>query len=141
MVAVLYFALNPNFPRAEAVTPKLTFSINENVLHAPTQAEAKAWAFRAVKRHGWSTKQYVCLSSLWGKESAWRWNADQIGGTAYGIPQADPPSKMADIAKDWRINAATQMRWGLKYIKLRYETPCKALAVWKHRARHANGWY
>jgi len=33
-------------------------------------------------------------------------------------------------------SAATQVRWGLGYIKGRYDTPCKAWSFWQ-----AHGWY
>jgi hypothetical protein len=43
---------------------------------------------------------------------------------------------MASVASDWRTNAATQIKWGLGYIKDRYGTPTDAWAFWQ-----ANGWY
>jgi hypothetical protein len=43
---------------------------------------------------------------------------------------------MASIASDWRTNPATQIKWGLDYIKSRYGTPSTAWSFWQ-----ANGWY
>lgn len=80
--------------------------------------------------------QYNCLDKLWKKESGWRWWADNPYSAAYGIPQANPGSKMKSAGSDWRTNPRTQIRWGLKYIKSRYKTPCKA---WEHSRN--NGWY
>jgi len=42
-----------------------------------------------------------------------------------------PAIKMEIISTDWRKNPVTQMRWGLRYIDIRYETPCKAWAKFK----------
>jgi len=55
---------------------------------------------------------------------------------AYGIPQALPGSKMASAGPDWQSNVATQIRWGLGYIKSLYGSPCGA---WGHE--RATGWY
>jgi hypothetical protein len=43
---------------------------------------------------------------------------------------------MASAGADWLTNAATQIRWGLGYIKGRYGSP---LAAWAHEV--ANNWY
>lgn len=80
--------------------------------------------------------QFNCLDKLWKKESGWRWWADNPYSAAYGIPQANPGSKMKSAGSDWRTNPRTQIRWGLKYIKSRYKTPCKA---WEHSRN--TGWY
>jgi len=45
---------------------------------------------------------------------------------AYGIPQSLPGDKMASAGADWQTNAATQIKWGLGYIKTVYGTPCGA---------------
>ena len=67
-------------------------------------------------------KQYRCLELLWDKESRWNPRADNPKSTAYGIPQL-----LKLKAKDPYI----QIDLGLKYIKHRYLTPCKALAFHK----------
>jgi resuscitation-promoting factor RpfB len=43
---------------------------------------------------------------------------------------------MAAYGADWRTNPATQIRWGLGYIKGRYGDPCTA---WGHFQRY--NWY
>jgi hypothetical protein len=63
-------------------------------------------------------------------------HADNPSSSAYGIPQALPGSKMAAAGADWQSNAATQIRWGLGYIKARYGSPCSA---WGFKQSH--GWY
>ncbi|GAA2075170.1 lytic transglycosylase domain-containing protein [Actinomadura alba] len=79
--------------------------------------------------------QFGCLVKLWDKESGWRVTAANPSG-AYGIPQALPGSKMATAGADWRTSAATQIKWGLGYIKSRYDTPCGGWAAFNRQ-----GWY
>lgn len=89
-----------------------------------------------LSEFSFASSQMTCLEKLWDKESGWRTSAENPSSGAYGIPQALPGSKMATVASDWRTNAATQIRWGLGYIKGRYGTPCQA---WSHS--QSNGWY
>ena len=76
----------------------------------------------------WSAKQMSCLDTLWTGESHWNFKAHNYSSGATGIAQALPANKMDVIATDWRTNPVTQLKWGLRYIKIRYGTPCKALA-------------
>jgi hypothetical protein len=85
---------------------------------------------------GWSSSQFSCLDPLWAHESGWSVTAYNAGSGAYGIPQALPGSRMASAGPDWQSNAATQIRWGLDYIKSTYGSPC---AAWDHE--QATGWY
>jgi len=85
----------------------------------------------ATEAYGWKKKQLVCLNSLWTRESHWNFLAHNYYSGATGIAQALPANKMDVIATDWRTNPLTQIRWGLRYVKLRYGTPCNALT--KHR--------
>jgi len=78
---------------------------------------------------GWSSSQFGCLQSLWNRESGWNPSATNPTSGAYGIPQALPGSKMASAGADWQTNPATQIRWGLGYIKQIYGSPC---AAWSH---------
>ena len=85
---------------------------------------------------GWSSSQFSCLDPLWEHESSWSVTAANPGSGAYGIPQALPGSRMASAGPDWQTSAATQIRWGLGYIKDTYGSPC---AAWSHE--QATGWY
>jgi hypothetical protein len=85
---------------------------------------------------GWSSSQFSCLDPLWAHESGWSVTAYNAGSGAYGIPQALPGSRMASAGPNWQTNAATQIRWGLEYIKSTYGSPC---AAWDHE--QATGWY
>lgn len=89
-----------------------------------------------IDEYGFNERQYICLSQLWTKESNWNYKARNKKSGAHGIPQALPAAKMNVVSTDWRTNPVTQIRWGLRYISVRYETPCKALA--KHKR---SNWY
>lgn len=101
-------------------------------------AEAQAYASSILGNYGWGGDQYSCLVSLWNGESNWRWSANNPSSGAYGIPQSWPGSKMASVAPDWQTNAATQIIWGLGYIKAAYGSPCNAWSKWQSRSPH---WY
>ena len=82
----------------------------------------------------WGDDQYTCLNRLWTKESHWNYKAHNYRSGAHGIAQALPAVKMEVISDDWRTNPVTQIRWGLRYIDIRYEDPCNAWAKWRsHR--------
>ena len=85
---------------------------------------------------GLNQEQWVCLDSLWYQESKFQTTARNHRSGAFGIPQALPASRMASAGADWRTNPATQVKWGLSYIKVRYGTACNAWAHWKR-----NRWY
>jgi hypothetical protein len=72
-------------------------------------------------------EQYVCLTKLYGKESAW--NPKARNGSHYGIPQG-----RSEWLRDQ--DGYTQVRWGLSYIEHRYSTPCKAYDHWKAKNWH-----
>jgi hypothetical protein len=112
-------------------------------LVVPMKARRKSRAARnqaigrsmAAKR-GWKGRQWKCLKSLWQRESHWNHKAHNRYSGAYGIPQALPGSKMRSAGHDWRKNPRTQIKWGQRYIKKRYRTPCGA---WRHF--RLSGWY
>ncbi len=90
-----------------------------------------------LRRRGWSPDyQYPYLNRLWKHESGWNVHALNPYSSAYGIPQAVPGSKMATAGPDWQDSARTQIRWGLRYIRARYNSPRRA---WLHE--QATGWY
>jgi hypothetical protein len=89
-----------------------------------------------LPQFGFSSDQFSCLDSLWIGESGWRVDADNPTSSAYGIPQALPGSKMASAGPDWETNPATQIKWGLGYIRDSYGSPCGALAF-----KESHNWY
>lgn len=101
-----------------------------------TYSGTKATGCTLLLKGGFAIDQMSCLDKLWTKESHWNTTAKNSSSGAYGIPQALPGSKMAVYGSDWQTNPATQIAWGLSYIKGRYSTPCGA---WSHS--QSTGWY
>ena len=102
----------------------------------PNPNTAQAIAYNMMSSFGFSPSTYFgCLVDIWNRESGWSYDAENASG-AYGIPQALPGSKMASAGADWQTNPATQIRWGLGYIKAIYGNPCSAWAF-----EEANGYY
>lgn len=89
-----------------------------------------------LNRYDWGEDQFTCYDAIIMRESLWDTYADNPTSSAYGIPQALPGSKMASAGADWKTNPATQISWGLGYVKQRYGTPCQA---WSFKRAH--GWY
>jgi len=103
----------------------------------PKGAQSVAKAIIEEKYQKWDNKKQVqCLTQLWNGESHWNYQAHNYRSGAHGIPQALPAIKMEIISTDWRTNPVTQIKWGLSYIKARYDTPCNAL--WKKKR---SNWY
>jgi hypothetical protein len=115
----------------------LVSAVSRQVELARTAIGAKKVARSILMdEYGFEEKEYKCLNRLWTKESNWNYKSRNKKSGAHGIPQALPASKMNVVSTDWRTNPVTQIRWGLRYISIRYETPCKALA--KHKR---SNWY
>jgi hypothetical protein len=108
----------------------LVSSASRQLARTPLGAKKVAQSI-LLNDYGFGEKEYKCLNTLWTKESKWNYKARNRNSGAHGIPQALPASKMNVVSTDWRTNPVTQIRWGLRYISIRYETPCKALA--KHK--------
>ena len=70
-----------------------------------------------------SAKEYRCLELLWMRESRWDPRADNPKSSAYGIPQ---------LLRLKVLDPYLQIDLGLKYIKHRHLTPCKA---WDHHRK------
>ncbi|MEN9753338.1 MAG: hypothetical protein RL670_1029 [Actinomycetota bacterium] len=120
----------------EVVTGSSASHLFVELASTPDAGTMQAYAFDFIRNYNWGFDQYSCLVKLWNRESNWRVNAINADSGAYGIPQALPGTKMASEASDWLTNGETQIRWGVKYIKGRYGSPCAALV-------HSNNlrWY
>ena len=71
--------------------------------------------------------QFICLVELYEKES--NWNPKARNYSHYGIPQG----RSTYLAK---VGYKKQIRWGLRYIEARHQTPCKALQHFKIKGWH-----
>ncbi|MEU9730190.1 transglycosylase SLT domain-containing protein [Streptomyces sp. NPDC048002] len=105
---------------------------------APAQAATTgaSSAQATAKKMIGNSAQYQCFSKIVEHESGWDVNATNASSGAYGLVQALPGSKMASAGSDWKTNAATQIEWGVDYMKDRYGSACGAWNFWQ-----ANGWY
>lgn len=112
----------------------------------------RAYAVLQLANYGWGLDQWPYLDRMWWHESGWDVKTtDGQQGTGYGeldpsktwgIPQANPASKMASAGADWATNPETQIRWGLGYIKSSYGSPAQAWEAWRARAATGSyGWY
>jgi hypothetical protein len=72
-------------------------------------------------------KQYRCLELLWNRESMWNPRADNPKSSAYGIPQ---------MLRLKVLDPYRQIDIGLKYIKHKHQTPCRALAYHDKRGHY-----
>jgi hypothetical protein len=67
---------------------------------------------------GWQGREWVCLESLWTRESRFdNYAKNRQGSSAYGIAQ---------LLREKDSRAEYQILRGLKYISKRYNTPCRA---------------
>jgi len=121
-----------SIPAVSAHQMSLVALASAQVELAKTPAGAKQVAQTLIDAtYKWNASQVECLTALWNAESHWNFKAHNRRSGAHGIPQALPADKMEVIAMDWRTNPITQIKWGLRYISVRYGTPCVALS--KHR--------
>jgi hypothetical protein len=112
----------------------LVSSISAAVEMARTPEGAKEVAeIILTEEYGFGESQFACLDSLWTRESHWNYKAHNYRSGAHGIAQALPAEKMSVVGTDWRTNPVTQIRWGIRYITMRYDTPCKAWSFFKSR--------
>jgi len=97
---------------------------------AGTPTANKALGLLLAGTYGWAgSGQWPYLLSGWQEESGWNQYAANDPSDpynhAYGIPQANPGTKMASAGSGWKTDPATQIRWGLAYIKATYGSPAQ----------------
>lgn len=103
--------------------------------------DAEALAFLTVYTKGWSVKEWTCIRYIWTNESHFNPKALNKSSGAYGIAQF-MPSTWANYKTVKTADAATQIKYGLRYIYKRYGSTsdpngaCNAMRFWKK-----NGWY
>ncbi|MEQ8144107.1 transglycosylase SLT domain-containing protein [Streptomyces sp. NPDC005908] len=103
---------------------------------APTAAPTAASAQATAKKMIGNSAEFQCFSKIVSHESGWNPQATNASSGAYGLVQALPASKMSSAGSDWKTNPATQIKWGLDYMKDRYGSACDAWSFWQ-----ANNWY
>ena len=125
--------------RVQLVSRSLSRSVitDQDLVLARTSSGARIVASKlnSITYH-WSDAQLSCLTTLWSRESHWNFKSQNSRSGAYGIPQANPGSKMSSAGSDWRSNPITQLKWGMSYVNARYGNPCRALGK-----SNSSGWY
>jgi hypothetical protein len=101
-------------------------SVNPVNAYSKTHPEIAILKIYTHQRLG-DLKQLNCVDKLWMKESKWNYKADNKHSTAFGIPQ------ILDLKEK---DPYRQIDLGLKYIRYRYQTPCKAWEFWKAASPH-----
>jgi hypothetical protein len=127
---------SPTGSRAATASPTATPQPTPTATASAPSGSPRQIAQAMLGSFGWSSSQFACLDPLWAHESGWSVTAHNASSGAYGIPQALPGSKMASAGPDWQTNATTQIKWGLRYIKGTYGSPC---AAYSHE--QSTGWY
>ncbi|MFF4013969.1 transglycosylase SLT domain-containing protein [Streptomyces sp. NPDC001843] len=117
---------------AAATAGMVLASAPAHAANATAPAQAQAIAHKMIP----DAAQFTAFSKIVEHESGWNVAATNASSGAYGLVQALPGSKMASAGSDWKTNAATQIKWGLDYMKSRYGNPAAAWKFWQ-----ANGWY
>jgi hypothetical protein len=87
----------------------------------------KEYALHALD---YNVREYKCLATLYGKESAW--NPKANNGSHYGIPQG----RSIYLSK---VDGYKQIQWGLKYIqhhRIYKGDTCRALDHWRKYGWH-----
>jgi hypothetical protein len=133
-------AVSRSSDRREPTDPAKEAALGDSGARAITVAEdlsaadPREIARAMLAQFGFAADQFSCLDSLWVSESDWRVDADNPSSSAYGIPQA--LTQLHDLPSDYTTSAASQIRWGLGYIRDSYGSPCSA---WSFKQGH--DWY
>jgi hypothetical protein len=139
---IILSRLHRRIPAKHRKPSKLTLAVTGSTVLAAAAAASVVMLWPANSADAGSSLTSAQVNpaagqrALWNVESGWNVTAANPSSGAYGIPQALPGSKMASAGADWQTNAATQIRWGLGYIKSVYGSPC---AAWGHE--QVDGWY
>ena len=89
---------------------------------------ARQMTVQLARKAKLNQRQIRCLITLWHRESRFNPDARNRHSTAAGIPQI--------LGMKTSSTPREQITQGLRYIKHRYDTPCRAL---RHHNRY--GWY
>lgn len=98
------------------------------VTTSTAQASPHLWVRHWLLKH-----HHKCLVGIIDRENRTYDPTLNYGGghgnvnVAYGLPQADPGTKMASAGQDWRTNPMTQIRWMIRYTRSKFGSECNAL--------------
>ena len=133
LVSIIGFGIGSNVGQEKPPEPIKVIKKVEPKEMTPDMARKLAKS--KLDDFGWSSKQWSCLSKLWGKESAWNYKA--VGPTNdHGIPQRHMSKNTKKEIHAFQSDPVKQINWGLNYIDSRYSSPCGAWSFWE-----VNRWY
>jgi len=101
------------------------------------EAQIRAYIYRTYGR-----SEGECMATIISWENVvWDPTVDYGFGhgnvyEAYGLPQANPGTKMASAGADWRTNPVTQLKWMHGYALARYGSLCNAFAHRRDRGMY-----
>ena len=97
--------------------------------------DPESLAFLTLYAKGVPMAEWKCLRALWQSESHFNPKALNMSSKAFGIAQF-LPSTWDNYKVTKTPNALLQIKYGLRYIKVRYGTACQAQTF-----HMAHGWY
>ncbi len=122
---------------AEAAAEKARVAAIANQGYTPGTTDLHEIARQIMaNKFSYGDDQFACFSWIISRESNWDPSATNRSSGAYGLPQSLPGSKMASAGADWRTNPATQIIWGVQYMKTRYGSPCEARSYWESHGNY-----
>jgi hypothetical protein len=118
----------------ESNSQYISFASTWHAKGVDTPSNNQALGQQIAANAGWTGPTWTALEQLWQAISGWSTTVTTKTG-AYGIPGAQPPSAMASAGADWQTNPATQITWGVGYVKTKYTTPS---AAWTYYTAHGS---
>jgi len=128
--------VHPAQPSTEIVVPQQSEPTPQLVVEVQKQ-QPSGGKYDLMRAAGISEKDWSAVDYIVGRESSWRHNVWNTGGSgAYGLCQSLPATKMASAGEDYMTNPVTQLQWCDQYAERRYGSWSNALAFWQ-----ANHWW
>jgi hypothetical protein len=115
-------------PEGVSLSQYQTFAAGWHAAGTDTTLNNQALGQQMAAASGWTGSEWQALHQLWDRISGWQTTAQNTATGGYGIPGAKPGSAMAAAGADWATNPATQIVWGIGYIRSTYGTPSAAYA-------------
>lgn len=125
----MWLDLHPRVKR-EHERKRIYSAITEKKPHWPVN---KRIVYAWWMANGKSEVEFNCMGTIVDRYENASWETNRSYGgynnihIAYGIPQANPGTKMSSHGSDWATNPITQFLWMRDYVD-RYGGPCPALA-------------
>lgn len=133
----------------EPTAPKTEVAVAPAAPSQPAPQPLSQWSFGSYGdwkvKAGLPQNAWLQIDTIIAKESsncAYKWEGE-VGGecpafhgvpnnptVGYGLCQATPANKMAEVGSDWQTNPITQLKWCDKYARERYGGWAQAYIFW-----------